>query len=111
MHDALALSVLQDEKAALSDDYMARSQDFQKRLREFKRMDKVFIRKLDNLQAQLGERTNDNNRLILEMAERAEKKARTLIEEQPISGDDKRVKFDNLAALADHSHAIQGSAA
>ena len=71
--DMLAFAILQDEKERLSKNYLGASQEFRTRLNEFRRLDKSIISRLEKLQDNLGERTNDNNRLIAQIKEQAER--------------------------------------
>ena len=72
--DMIAFSFLQDEKEDLSHRYLGVSQEFRDRLNEFRRVDAHTINKLDTIQNTLGERTNDNNKLIEQMGLNAEQK-------------------------------------
>lgn len=71
--DMLAFAILQDEKERLSKNYLGASQEFRTRLNEFRRLDKSIINRLEGLQNNLGERTNDNNRLIAQIKAQAER--------------------------------------
>lgn len=71
--DMLAFAILQDEKERLSKNYLGASQEFRTRLNEFRRLDKSIIGRLEKLQNNLGERTNDNNKLIAQIKAQAER--------------------------------------
>lgn len=72
--DMLAFSVLQDEKEALSHTYLGASKEFRARLNEFRRVNQPALKRLESIQNTLGERTQDNNVLIEQMKNQAERK-------------------------------------
>jgi hypothetical protein len=72
-NDLLAFCILQEEKDSMSHEYLKASQEFRTRLNEFYTVDKSMLSRLENFQNKLGERTNDNNKLIAFVKDRAEK--------------------------------------
>jgi len=77
--DMLAFAIIQDEKERLSVNYLNASKAFRERLNEFRRVDTSIIGRLEKLQNQLGERTNDNNKLISQIKDQAEKRTQSAL--------------------------------
>jgi hypothetical protein len=87
--DMLAFAVLQDEKEVLSHKYLGASQEFRRRLNEFRRVPKTALQRLEDLQVKLGERTDDNNALINQIRDQAERRTQDsllLAQEYGMSG-------------------------
>lgn len=57
-------SQIQEEKQTVSTNYFQASKSFRTRVEDFRGVDRSIIRRLEDLQATLGQRTNDNNTLI-----------------------------------------------
>lgn len=69
--DWLGLSALQDNKEALAQNYAMACAEFHNRIEEFRSIDTKLINKLDALQRELGEKTQNNNILIEQMHHKA----------------------------------------
>lgn len=96
--DMLAFAILQDEKEALSHNYLGASKEFRRRLNEFRRVPKSALARLESLQNELGERTDDNNALINQIKDQAEHKARQSILLAQEYGNSKRASFPLTAS-------------
>ena len=72
-NDLLAFAILQDEKEKLSLHYLDASQDFRNRINVFRRVDRSMLDRLEEIQDKLSERTNDNNKLINQIRQNAER--------------------------------------
>ncbi len=99
-NDVMSLAVLQDEKDDLSERYMAASEEFRSRINEFRKVDKSLIRRLEDLQKKLSERSNDNNVLVSQIRDRAERNTqKTLLIAQEY-GQSPRAYFPGTEELA-----------
>lgn len=108
-NDIMALAILQDEKENLSQRYMESSQEFRARVNEFRSSDKGLIHRLEKLQKQLAERSDDNNVLIAQIRDRAERNTqKTLLMAQEY-GKSPRAKFPDIGRaeeqMTDHKGA------
>lgn len=109
--DLLAFAVLQDEKERVSVNYMEASQSFRARLNEFRRVDQSIIGRLEKLQSDLGERTNDNNKLLQQMTSKAEATIKDSMEVAQEYADSERSHFEKMVAYStDSSDSIGGNA-
>ncbi len=94
--DMLAFAVLQDEKERLSVNYLNASKNFRERLNDFRRVDQSIIGRLESLQSDLGERTNDNNRLISQIKSQAERNTQHSLVIAQEYGKSQRASFPSL---------------
>lgn len=107
--DMLAFAVLQDEKEALSHKYLGASQEFRSRLEEFRRVPRTALQRLEDLQAKLGERTDDNNALINQIRVQAERRAQDGLLLAQEYGTSDRAEFPSqvLAQASNDGSAVQ----
>lgn len=72
-NDLLSFAVLQDEKESLSKNYLDQAELFHSNLNAFRRLDQALIARLEKTQAELSEKTKNNNNLINSIQQNAER--------------------------------------
>ncbi len=92
-NDSVAFSVLQDDKEILSKSYLKASEEFRNNIGAFRRANTKIIERLEALQSQLGIRTNDNNKLIGQIHERAQSNTNRSLLLAKEYGGSKRARF------------------
>lgn len=85
-NDMVAFAILQQEKELLSKSYVHASEQFRGRLAEFRDANRAQLQRLEDLQNQLGEKTQSNNAVVVQIQQRAEKNTQeTLITAQELA--------------------------
>ena len=85
-NDMLGFAMLQQEKEVVVNRYVKASDEFQSRLNEFRRIDPGLLDQLENIQKDLGERSQSNNVIIQRMNKKSQEKTVTsLIAAQEIA--------------------------
>lgn len=69
--DHLAFAYTQRDKETLAQRYVKASEEFRSRIEEFRRADKSLIQRLDLLQGELKDKTQNNNMAIGQIKERS----------------------------------------
>jgi hypothetical protein len=72
MNDLMTFSILQDEKDMLASHYTKASNEFRERIEDFRKVDRGLLLRLEKLQKNLGEKTQNNSLMVSQMRKRAE---------------------------------------
>lgn len=98
--DHLGFAMTQQEKEALAVQYTKASEEFRERLEDFRSADKGILKQLDQLQAELKDKTENNNVLIDQIKARATANTQsTLFTAQEMG---QRVHFADKEKLPEH---------
>ena len=101
--DMLDFAILQDEKAILTERYVAMSREFRNRLEEFRGRDIGLLDRLENLQKELSEKSQQNNDAINNVKTRARQKTSTTLFSAQELGQNHSLTFaQDLAHRADN---------
>jgi hypothetical protein len=107
--DNVAFSILQNEKESQSVKYAKASSEFRTRLEEFKVCDKGLLVRLENLQKELGEKTQSNKEIITRMFSSSKKHTKeTLLTVQELA-QKSPVSFSALTRNAERNHTETGA--
>ena len=69
--DMLTFSILQDEKGLTAENYVNACSDFQSNVNAYRGCDKNMLARLDALQKELGEKTQNNNNTVEQLYDRS----------------------------------------
>jgi hypothetical protein len=93
--DMLTFAILQDEKESIANQYTNASEEFRARLEDFRNVEKPLLNRLELLQKNLAEKTQDNNVMVAQIKQRAETGTqKTLLMAQEY-GQQKRVRMND----------------
>jgi hypothetical protein len=76
-NDIVTFHILQDEKEFLSGRYEKLSVEFRERLQEFRGADRGLLDRLEKMQNLLGEKTDSNNQVVMQIRDRAQNKTQS----------------------------------
>lgn len=93
-NDLMTFAILQDEKEMMTARYKKASQEFRARLEEFRGMNSGLLNQLSGLQNQLSELTQNNNQIVVQIKNRAERKTHNVLLTAQELGQKHRVHFD-----------------
>ena len=94
-NDAVAFSILQNEKEAQSGKYAKASEEFRSRLEEFRNVDKTLLNRLEKLQNDLGEKTKSNREIITHIFTEPKRKSKESLLTVQELGQRNQVTFSN----------------
>lgn len=104
-NDMLDFAIMQDEKAVLTERYVAMSREFRNRLEEFRGRDIGLLDRLENLQKELSEKSQQNNDVINNVQTRARQKtSSTLFSAQELGQSHSLTFVQDLAQRADEKN-------
>ncbi len=92
-NDLLAFAVLQDEKESLSTRYQKTAKNFHDRLNEFRNINQSSITRLEGLQEELREASEENNALLERIEKGAKSAIKTGTETATVFGESDRATF------------------
>jgi hypothetical protein len=76
-NDIVTFHILQDEKEFLGGRYAKLSVEFRERLEEFRGADRGLLDRLEKMQNLLGEKTDSNNKVVMDIRDRAQNKTQS----------------------------------
>ena len=93
-NDMLAFSIMQYEKEKLAGTYTGASEAFRSRIEEFRNIDRALLGKLENLQKELAMKANDNNALVEQIRQRAQRNTQKSVSALRELSQTVHVRFD-----------------
>ena len=108
--DAMSFAILQDEKDGIAKRYVKACSEFRNRISSFKGIDQTLIKRLEDFQGELGEKSKSNNKAAEQMYERAKGRTQSaLIAAQEI-GQNLHIKYRQDDAINENKATRAGGA-
>lgn len=104
-NDMLSFAILQDEKTMIAERYAQASSEFRSRLNEFRGISPALLSRLESLQAQLGEISQQNNAIVARLYDQSRQNTQsTLLKAQEL-GQNTQITYANNNTAEDERNA------
>lgn len=92
-NDMVAFSILQDEKALTSEQYVKACTEFRDNINAYRNSDPTLLDRLEKLQKDLAEKTQENNKAVEQMYERAKNRTQSSLLAAQEIGQNCHIRF------------------
>ncbi len=104
-NDMLSFAILQDEKTMIAERYAQASSEFRARLNEFRGISPALLSRLESLQVQLGEISQQNNAIVARLYEQSRQNTQTTLLKAQELGQNVKTTYANNNTAEDKNNA------